>query len=110
MKFLVTVSPAGGLQPPAEAYEQLAVGTMDWMREEKRNGRVEVSYIFAEGEGFMIVNVNSPEELQELLYSNPSSVFLTYEARVLLEFEQGMERLHELYQRTMTRVFGTQQG
>jgi hypothetical protein len=65
----------------------------EWYREHQQAGRIEAAYVFPEGGGFMVVNVDSLEDLQDLIFSNPGSIFLEHEVHPLLEFDVGMDKL-----------------
>jgi muconolactone delta-isomerase len=99
MKFLVLYSQ--GPNPPAEAVSELAAGSQDWVSRLMSEGQIETTYLFPDGGGFAVFNADSPEALQELLHSNPSSAFVRHESRPLLDFTAGLSRLQEHFGGTL---------
>lgn len=62
-----------------------------------RDGRIETTYLFPDGGGFAIFNVDSPEALQKMIHENPASPFLKHEVRPLLDFDSGLDQLQERF-------------
>jgi len=104
MKFLVVMSMAETANPPPEVVDQLSSASKDWAQGLIDAGKMESPYVFPEGGGMEILNADSPEELQELLHSNPSSPFLKHEIHLLLEFHESMDRLARQFRSGLERA------
>jgi hypothetical protein len=91
MKFLVFLDQHRSGRSIPEAMEEIARESKRWVQEQQRNGRIEMAYYFVEGGGFMVVNVETPEELFELIHSRPAPM-LTPSARLIMDFESTIER------------------
>jgi len=81
-----------GPNPPAEAVDDLARGSMDWAQQLLSSGKMETTSLFADGGGFAIFNADTPEELLQLIHSNPSSAYLRHEARPCLSAPDPSQR------------------
>lgn len=100
MKFLVLMSMAEGGPPPApKTVDDLTTASKQWIQKCAQAGQLDLTtnYMFPEGGGVMILNADSAEELQELIHSNPSSPFLTFQVRILLDCDEGLDRLARHY-------------
>jgi len=87
MKYLVNVSPTLTLIPPEQS-ANMVKAAMSWCEENAKNGKLECNYIFAEGAGgILIVNVNSHEELFDLLISCPTYPLATWEVKPLCDWK-----------------------
>jgi hypothetical protein len=104
MKFLVLLDQHGGRSAP-EAVENLARESREWVQEQQRNGRIEVAYYFIEGGGFMIANVDTPEDLFDLIHGRPAPL-LKPTARMILDFEPAMDRHTPYHLRNTERALG----
>ena len=95
MKYLVLYKQ--GPNPPAEAVNELAASSIDWVQRLMDDNKIETTYLFVDGGGFAVFNADSPEELQQLIASNPSSAFLRHEAHACLEAPraEGLDTLKE---------------
>ncbi len=109
MKCLVLLDMTGAAEAPnPQAVDELAAASKAWVREHSQE--LEATYTFVEGGGCMIVNVNSPEELHELIHSNPSSPFLSHEIHMVLDFEEGIDRLASHYKSGLERAHGARRN
>jgi hypothetical protein len=91
MKFLVLLDQHRSGRSAPGVVEDIARESREWVQENQRNGRIEVAYYFVEGGGFMIVNVDTPEDLFDLIHGRPAPL-LTPEARLIMDFEPTLER------------------
>jgi muconolactone delta-isomerase len=72
MKYLLTMRRRDGVQVPPEALAGMLIAQRDWLQENAGNGTFDAVYTFAQGGGgIAIANVESAEELTELLTSSP---------------------------------------
>ena len=76
-----------------DAWVEFSNQSKAWYREHEQAGRVEAGYMFPEGGGIMVANVDSLADLHDLIFSNPGSIFLEHEVHPLLEFDVGMDKL-----------------
>jgi muconolactone delta-isomerase len=102
MKYLVLYRQ--GPNPPAEAVDELAAGSMDWVRSLIDQGKIETTYLFPDGGGFAVFNADNHEELQRLIHSNPSSSYLRHEAHPLMDVIPGLDKLREGFGETLTQA------
>jgi muconolactone delta-isomerase len=72
MKYLVTMRRRDGVQVPPDALAGMLLAQRDWLQENSANGTFDAVYTFAQGGGGVaIANVDSSEELTELVTSSP---------------------------------------
>jgi muconolactone delta-isomerase len=93
-----------------ESWVEFSDRSKAWFRENEQAGRVEAGYMFPEGGGIMIVDVASHEELHDLLFSNPGSVYLDHEVRPLLDFDTGMDKLASSFASGVGAIFARVAG
>jgi hypothetical protein len=98
MKYLVIGNP--NLTPiPPELAVNIYKAAIAWMDERLKNGKLDFHYIFAERGGFVIANVNSPEELFDEMLSYPLYPFFDWEVKALVEWKHGYNSIIDLYKR-----------
>lgn len=90
MKCLLVFSAKPGVQPTSEHF----LKHKDWVREQVKKGVVEVPYSFAAayGGGMCIVNIASPEDLNDLHAAAPLGPFTDTHTTLLTDFEKQMDR------------------
>ena len=72
MKYLVTARRRDGVSVPPDAIAGMLLAQRDWLREKLDEGTLDVAYTFAQGGGGIgIANVESGDELNEILTSSP---------------------------------------
>jgi muconolactone delta-isomerase len=86
-----------GPNPPAEAVDTLAAGSMEWAKTLIRKGKIELTYLFPDGGGFAVFKADSVQELQELIHSNPASPFLRHQAFPCMDVDPGLESLRQKF-------------
>jgi len=93
MKFLVIARPGGPVHEPEPDH---MLGILErfrvWMQEQISAGRVDSTYLLAEGGGGSVINADTAEELMDLLLGSPTGAMFRYEVHPLVNFEAGMER------------------
>jgi len=90
-----------GPNPPAEAVDDLAAGSMEWVRGLMAEGKIETTYLFPDGGGFAVFNADDHQDLQRLIHGNPSSAFLRHEAHPLMDAIPGLEGLRQGFGATL---------
>jgi muconolactone delta-isomerase len=90
MKFVVIVTPGDVPMPPGMIADLLAA-QKDWLNARIADGTVEVGYAIVGGGGIGVVNVDSHEEMHELLVSSPGFAIANYEVRPLADLDTTMD-------------------
>lgn len=67
----------------------------------KEKGKIVAEYIIGKNEGFGILDVESQEELNEILAKTPSSSIVSHEVIPLIDFEQSLEVWKELIEKAV---------
>jgi hypothetical protein len=98
MKYLVIANPSLTPIPPEQAVNIYKAAFL-WIDERHKNGKIESTYIFNEGGGFSIVNVNSQEELFDAMLSYPLYPFFDWEVKALVEWKHGYNSVIEFYKK-----------
>ena len=88
MKYLLIRKPRVGAAPPTaqmiRAQKQYVLGKL-------KEGIADCAYAFAGGGGCSIINADSPEKLNELLWGGPMARFYEYDVRPLSDYASFME-------------------
>jgi muconolactone delta-isomerase len=82
MKFLIMVTPAQVPLPPGIVADLLAA-QKDWLNERIADGKIESVYGIAGGGGFGVANVDSHEELHEMLVGSPGFPISEFEVKAI---------------------------
>jgi muconolactone delta-isomerase len=90
MKFLVMVTPRQVPMPPNVIAELLSA-QKDWLNERVDDGTFEAVYGFVGGGGCGIANVESHEQMHELLVSSPAFPIGDYEVKPIGDVNQIIE-------------------
>jgi muconolactone delta-isomerase len=90
MKFLVMVTPRQVPLPP-NLLADLLSAQKDWLKQRRADGTVESLYGFVGGGGIGIVNVDSHEQMHELLVSSPAFPISDFEVRAIGDFETTID-------------------
>jgi len=94
MKFLVIVTQRQA--PPPEIMPVLVDATAQWTASAKKGGKFDVIYSIAgQPGGLGIVNVNSLEELNELVSGHPMTPFANVQTLPLSDIDHGLKTLRE---------------
>jgi hypothetical protein len=92
MKFLVTATPIAPLTDAA-VLDKLS----DWMREQRRSGRLTSAYGLVGGGGCSVMEVASADELHERTALSPIGHLMSFDIKPLIEldtsFAMGRDRL-----------------
>jgi muconolactone delta-isomerase len=72
MKYLLTMRRRDGAQVPPDALAGMLLAQRDWLQEHESDGTFDAVYTFAQGGGgIAIANIESAEQLTELVTSSP---------------------------------------
>ncbi|MFX0115566.1 MAG: muconolactone Delta-isomerase family protein [Candidatus Hodarchaeota archaeon] len=91
MKFLVIAKSRG--IPPPKNYLELVTAAKKWTESQKASGKIDCAYNFADGGGGVaIVDLESLEEMYELLMAYPLSSFFKWKTKPLVEIEWALTK------------------
>ena len=90
MKFLVIVTPRQVPLPP-NLIADLLSAQKDWLKQRLADGTVESLYGFIGGGGVGIVNVDSHEQMHELLVGSPAFPVSDFEVTAIGDFEATID-------------------
>jgi hypothetical protein len=90
MKYLVTVTLKQTTLPPRVIADMLE-DQRNWLRQGIDAGVLECAYGFVNGTRVGIVNVNSAQELNELLVHGPSFAISEFEVRPLTSVDSAVD-------------------
>jgi muconolactone delta-isomerase len=90
MKFLVIVTPRPVPLPP-NVIADLLTAQKDWLKQRIADGTVETLYGFVGGGGIGIANVDSHEQMNELLVSSPAFPITDFEVKPIGDFETTLD-------------------
>jgi len=90
MKFLVMVTPREVPMPPGVLADLLSA-QKDWLKQQVADGTVESLYGFVGGGGMGIVDVDSHEQMHELLVSSPAFPISDFEITAIGDFEATID-------------------
>jgi muconolactone delta-isomerase len=96
MKFLTIGSPKAIPVPPDQAVK-LYPAAMAWIDQQIKSGKIEAMYIFPEGGGMAISDVNSQEEAFDLLTSYPLYSFFDWKVQALVDWKYAYNSIIERY-------------
>ena len=96
MKYLTIGSPKAIPVPPDQAVK-LYTAAIAWIDKLIKNGTIEAMYIFPEGGGMAISDVNSQEEAFDLLTSYPLYSFFDWKTKVLVDWKHAYNSIIERY-------------
>jgi muconolactone delta-isomerase len=99
MKYLLHFTPDAATPPLADRVASNKAGAA-YVAELQKKGTLEVAYSFVTGGGIGIVNVNSHEELWEMLYAYPLFNSFVWRVEPLADvahtFGRGIQLLEQL--------------
>ncbi len=98
MKYLVTGASRGIPIPPDQALK-LYQSAVNWIDSQIKAGKIEAMYIFPEGGGMAIGDVNSQEEAFDMLTSYPLYGFFDWQVRVLVDWKHAYNSIIESYKK-----------
>lgn len=99
-KFLVIQQQADANLPP-ETFRRLLTAQINYMRELRRSGRVEMNYGFAALQGgVFVLDVASHDELQQILYGQPLWSHLKTETYPLNAIEAVEQWANDMLERS----------
>jgi muconolactone delta-isomerase len=90
MKFLVIVTPRPVPLPP-NVIADLLTAQKDWLKQRIADGTVETLYGFVGGGGIGSANVDSHEQMNELLVSSPAFPITDFEVKPIGDFETTLD-------------------
>jgi hypothetical protein len=96
MKYLFVAIPNHVPVPPEQAIG-IYKATSAWIAERKKNGRIDVNYIFVGGGGIAIANVETQEQAFAELLSYPLYAFFDWEVKPLVDWQQSLNTIIEFY-------------
>ncbi|MCP8310025.1 MAG: YciI family protein [Candidatus Methylarchaceae archaeon HK01M] len=80
----------------------LVPASMEYEKNLKGKGKLLASYTFSgQSKGFVILNVESLEELNEIIAKEPYSLMLSFEAIPLVDFEHSLKVWKEVLERAL---------
>lgn len=88
MKYLLIRKPRVGAERPTA---QTIRAHKDYVLGRVKEGVIDCTYAFVGGGGCSIVNADSPESLNEQIFSSPMARFYEYEIRPLSDYAAFME-------------------
>ena len=88
MKYLLIRKPRVGAAPPTA---QMVRAQKDYVLSKLKEGVADCVYSFAGGGGCSIINADSTEKLNELLWDGPMVQFYEYEIRPLSDYATFMD-------------------
>ncbi len=98
MKYLVLGKPRPVMIPPDRAIP-LYKSAIAWVDAHIKSGKVDCEYIFPEGGGMAIGNVDSQEEAFDLLSSYPLYGFFDWQVEPLVDWKHAYNSIIEMYTR-----------
>jgi hypothetical protein len=96
MKYLTIASPKAIPVPPEQGIK-LYPAAMAWVDKQIKSGNIEAMYIFPEGGGVAISDVNSQEEAFDLLTSYPLYHFFDWKIKSLVDWKHAYNSIIERY-------------
>lgn len=96
MKYLTIATPKAIPVPPEQAVK-LYPAAMAWIDQQIKSRKIEVTYLFPEGGGIAISDVNSQEEAFDLLTSYPLYSFFDWKVQSLVDWKHGYNSIIERY-------------
>ena len=98
MKYFVMGKP--GITPmPPEQLVGLNQAAKAWMEERFEDGSVECHYVFPDGGGFSVANMESHEALLDTLLDYPLYPIMDWEIKVLCEWDHGYDKFIEFWRK-----------
>ncbi len=88
MKYLLIRKPRVGAAPPSA---QVVRAQKEYVLALVREGVLDCAYAFVGGGGCSIINADSPEKLNELLWGGPMALLYEYEVRPLTDYGRFMD-------------------
>jgi hypothetical protein len=88
MKYLLIRKPRVGVERPAA---QKVRAQKEYVLTKVKEGVVDCAYAFPGGGGCSIINADSPDKLNELLWGGPLALFYEYEVRPLSDYARFMD-------------------
>lgn len=99
MRVLV-IDRGGTIELPPSNAEALFVNARDWVEEQMGKGKIEVAYALAgEMASMMVYNVDSNEELDDMLQEYPLSNYSIFEIYPLSDALHSFEKAAELFKK-----------
>ncbi len=98
MKYLVIGKPRGMPVPPDQAI-MLYQAAITWVDGLLKSGKVDCEYIFPEGGGMAIGNVNSQEEAFDMMTSYPLYPFFEWQVYALADWRHAYTTIIEMYKK-----------
>jgi hypothetical protein len=96
MKYLTIGTPKAIPVPPDQAVKLYTAATA-WVDNQIKTGKIDLMYIFPEGGGMAIGNVNSQEEAFDLLTGYPLYSFFDWKVKVLVDWKHAYNSIIERY-------------
>ncbi|MGE5123782.1 MAG: hypothetical protein ACM3H7_04640 [Acidobacteriaceae bacterium] len=96
MKYLAIGSPRG-LIIPADQLVNLYQTALSWADDQIKSGKIDTMYVFPEGGGMAIGNINSQEEAFDLLTSYPLYGLFDWKVEVLVDWKHAYTSIIERY-------------
>ncbi|HEX8855091.1 MAG TPA: hypothetical protein VF752_05770 [Thermoleophilaceae bacterium] len=90
MKFLVVVTPRRDAPIPPPMLAEILKAQREWLQARAADGTFECNYAFPTGGGMAVVNVDSHEGLNELVYDAPAFGIVDLEAKALSDSDASM--------------------
>jgi hypothetical protein len=88
MKYLLIRKPRVGAERPSA---QMIRAQREYVLAKVKEGVVDCAYAFLGGGGCSIINADSPEKLNELLWGGPLALFYEYDVRPLTDYGRFMD-------------------
>ena len=88
MKYLLIRKPRVGAERPTA---QNVRAQKDYVLAKVKEGVADCAYAFVGGGGCSIVNADSPEKLNEMLWGGPMALFYDYDVRPLTDYGRFMD-------------------
>lgn len=88
MKYLLVRKPRVGAERPTA---QMVRAQKEYVLAKVKEGVIDCAYAFLGGGGCSIINADSPEKLNELLWGGPMVMFYEFEVRPLTDYARFMD-------------------
>ncbi|MFL5827000.1 MAG: hypothetical protein ACJ76V_10795 [Thermoleophilaceae bacterium] len=107
MKFLVTVTPRPNPMIPPQVLAEILKAQRGWLQAHLADGTFDCNYAFPSGGGMAVVNVDSHEALNELIYDAPAFGVTDIETKALADAGASLANAIAALERASSMMAGT---